>query len=330
MVQRDFPQAALIRNTENAGFARANNQALQVSRGRYILLLNPDTHVFPDGLDRMMAFMDENPRVGAITAKIWLDTGKTLRSFLIHPFTMGFFIFAFSPLARFFPRNEVLRKIWDADIRLWLSKDPVEVDAFAGACMMIRRETLNNVGPMDDNFFMFFEDLDWCLRMKRAGWKLFSLPEAEIVHLAHQSPSDRLEELYLESLAYYLRKHYPLPIVWGLYLLHSCAGVIARCLERLGIGIVNESGRVLDLASKRIVWPEIPDAKGYVLEISNDPLFTAKGGSVVDENFYEVAPEILERWPNGLYFFRVAPIYGDGHVGRFSDAVTLTKRGRRE
>jgi len=325
VIERNFPEVVLIKNSENVGFARANNQGLRIRNGNYVLLLNPDTLVLPEAINRMIVFMDKNPKVGAVTPRIWLDEGKTLQSHILHPFTIGQYIFGFTPLGRLFPRNWVFKKMWNKDIEVWRSKNPLEVDCFAGACIMVRGGVIENVGPLDENFFMFFEDTDWCLRMKKAGWRLFFLPEAEIVHFAHQSPSDRLLEMYRNSLVYYLKKHYHWLILGFLNSLFLFFKAISKIFSYFNFGIIKKTESIELQASNKLHWPEVAYAEGYILEISIDPTFTNKAGSIVENNSYEIPPEILHRWPDGFYLWKVAPIYSNGNIGEFSTPKVFKK-----
>lgn len=325
-IGQQFPDVILIRNIENAGFARANNQGIEISKGKYILILNPDTVLFPEALDRMIAFMDKNPDIGATTPKIWLDEKKTLQSCMLHPFTIENYIFAYSLLGRVFFHNWVLKKLWKKDIEIWLSKDPLEVDCIAGTCIMVRREILKTVGLLDNNFFMFFEDVDWCLRMRKKGWRLFLLPDADIIHIAHQSPSDRKSEMHHNSQVYYLKKHYSWPAIWFLNKFLLFCSIILKFKSYTNIFFGKKNiVTVSEAGSNRLQWPDINQAKGYILEISSDQTFLNKGGSIVEKNSYEFPIEMMNRWTYNIFFWRVAPIYQDGNIGEFS----LTKSFKR-
>jgi GT2 family glycosyltransferase len=324
-IERQFPDVILIRNSENVGFARANNQGIKISRGQYILILNPDTVLFPEALDRMIAFIEKNPDAGAITPKIWLDERKTLQSCILHPFTIENYIFAYS-LGRAFLHNWVLKKLWKKDIEIWLSKDPLEVNCIAGTCIMVRREVLKTAGLLDENFFMFFEDVDWCLRMKKAGWGLFLVPDAEIMHIAHQSPSDRISEIHHNSQIYYLRKHYRWPAIWFLNKVILFCSIFSKFKSYLNILYDRKNiVTVSETYSNRLQWPEINQAKGYILEISSDQTFLNKGASIVGKNSYEFPIEMMHRWTYNIFFWRVAPIYHDGSIGEFSITKSFKK-----
>lgn len=322
-IEREFPGVILIKNTTNSGFAPANNQGIEISKGKYVLLLNSDTLTFQNSLDGMMTFMDAHSNVGAVTPRIWLDEGKTLQSHILHPFTVRRFLYEFTPLGEIFPGNTVYKSMWSKDIRAWLADAPLEVDCFSGACMMVRREALNEVGPLDERFFMFFEDVDFCMRLKEAGWKFFLVPDAEIVHLAHQSPSNRLQEIYMDSLAHFLEKHYPFYVRWFLNASFLFGKVLGKVISNLPIRKACEDGHVSNILS----WSRDPAATGYILEIAVDPSFINKAGNFLRETCYEIPREILSRWPKGSYFWRVAPLMNNGTEGEFSTPKVFRKQG---
>jgi hypothetical protein len=184
MIRREFPDVRLIPNAENLGFARANNQGMLVSRGRYILLLNPDTIVAEKSIAGMAAFLDRSRATGAVGPKILYPDGTiqyTCARNLPNLLT-GFL--DLSGLAYKYPKGRItgswLMGYWDHN-------DERNVDAISGACMMVRREVIDRIGLLDEKYFMYGEDIDWCYRIKRDGWQIRYLPTAEITHFAGQS-----------------------------------------------------------------------------------------------------------------------------------------------
>lgn len=192
----------LIANAENVGFARACNQGLRTSRGRYALLLNPDTRVVPGALEALVAFMDAHPEAGAAGPALLNPDGSlqpsggefpSLRQLLaIHPIVAGLLPAPEHPLRR-------------RDF-----SEVAEVDEVSGACMIVRRAAIDEVGLLDENFFLYFEDLDWCLRLKRAGWRVYHLPEARVIHhwRSRNDPNPYARVHHLRSQLYYVRKHF--------------------------------------------------------------------------------------------------------------------------
>lgn len=181
IIKKQFSQVKIIINKQNKGFAYANNQAMQIATGKYILLLNNDTILKNNALDKMVAFMDSNPKVGALTCKLFDADEKTIqRNCRTFPTPFGTLFGRASLLTRLFPNNPLSAKNTLSD---WNYDSIREVDWVSGAALMVRNEIINNVGVLDDKtYYMYWEDTDWCKRIRDAGWKIYFIPEAEIIH----------------------------------------------------------------------------------------------------------------------------------------------------
>lgn len=177
-VVRGFAGVRLIENRANLGFVRAVNQGLKVARGRYILVLNPDTEVRPGAVGALVRFMAGHPRVGLVGPKLLYPDGvlqPSRRRFpdLLTLFTEGTFV------QWHLPGLGIFRGFYCQDLP---ADVPHPVDWVTGACMLVRREAVEEVGPLDERFFMYSEELDWCRRLWSAGWQVYYVPEAEVVH----------------------------------------------------------------------------------------------------------------------------------------------------
>ena len=202
MVAAEFPEARLIRNAENVGFPRGNNVGIAASAGRYVLLLNSDTMVPAGALARLVAFMDAHPQAGACSPRLLqLDGTPQPYAFGCDP-TLGYL------LRRGFSRLLFRRPLHD-----WGVAETIEVDWVSGACLLIRREAIDQVGGLDEAMFMYFEDNDWCRRMRLAGWQVYYVPTVAITHIGgaglKQNPAARAA--YYHSLAHFYAKHYRWP-----------------------------------------------------------------------------------------------------------------------
>jgi len=206
-VKERFPQVNIIANKDNLGFAKANNQAITKSHGEYVLLLNPDTIVFEGAIKKMIDRIGQDQNIGVLGPKIITGDGRTIsycggRKF---PSVMSivFGITTLDRYSRFFDSHSM--KYWDhADSR--------EVDAISGSCMLIRRKTIQGVGMLDESFFMYAEDIDWCYRIKKSGWDIYYYAAAEIMHYGEKSACQKFTEVdnALESLKtyyVYFKKH---------------------------------------------------------------------------------------------------------------------------
>lgn len=205
MVRAEFPQVVLIANSENRGYAGGNNQALAQAQGEYVLLLNPDTEVFPDTLDRALAFLEAHPDAGAVGAKQFFPGGRVQASVRGFP-TPANLLWEVSGLARLFPR-------WLGGYRMrGFTYDGVAVvEQPMATFLMVRRAVVEQVGLMDEAFPLFFNDVDWCYRIVQAGWRIYFVPEVQILH--HGGASTRQVRLSAireshRALEVFYRKHY--------------------------------------------------------------------------------------------------------------------------
>ncbi|MDR6720364.1 glycosyltransferase family 2 protein [Paenibacillus sp. 2003] len=207
-IRKVYPQVHLIANKDNTGFAVANNQGMKVANGRYILLLNSDTVVQPDTLQTMVGFMDCHPEMGASGCKVILPDGSLdkacKRGF---PTPSASFYYAFG-ISRLFPDRPKFNQYQLGHLS---PDDEYPVDCLVGAFMLVRRETIDQVGGLDETFFMYGEDIDWCYRIKEAGWGIFYYPRTYIVHYkggsARRKPLKITYEFHRAMWVFH-RKHY--------------------------------------------------------------------------------------------------------------------------
>ena len=200
-LQERFSSVHLIQNKRNLGFAKANNQALSQSEGKYVLLLNPDTQLKQGAIERILDFMEGHLEVGVAGPQLLNPDGSKQNS-----------IANFPSLATELLNKNLLR--WLCPSRFpGKEKDylePIEVDSVIGACMMVRKHAIDQVGLLDEDYFLFLEETDWCFRMKKAGWKIFHLPFAEILHFQGKSAEPerkRAKVEYYRSRYYFFRKN---------------------------------------------------------------------------------------------------------------------------
>jgi len=248
MVKLEFPEVKLIENCQNLGFAKAANQGLIENEGRYTLLLNPDTVVLPNALDRMVEFMDENPGAGALGCKLLNSDGSLQPSCRSFP-TLRAAFFENSGLERLFPKNRLIGKY---RMGYWEHNCVREVDQPMGSVLMLRTATVNQVGLMDEQFYMYYEEVDWCYRIKKRGWKIYFTPHAGVVHHAGQSTSQALGNMLIEryrSMHKFFRKHFGL-IPEALLKCMNFFGLILR----ITFGAVIIGGRFFGKNKKREYW----------------------------------------------------------------------------
>lgn len=208
MVQRKYPFVHLIVHDQNLGFSRGNNVALRRCRGRYVLVLNPDTLVQENTIRAMIEFMDACPDAGAAGCKV-LNPDGSLQLTCKRSFPSPWVAFTkISGLSRIFPKSRLFGRY----NLTYLDEDRVhEVDAIAGSFMFLRREMFDTVGLLDESFFMYGEDLDWCFRMWEKGWKIYYVPTTQIIHYKGESTSrsgfDDIRAFY-EAMEIFVEKHF--------------------------------------------------------------------------------------------------------------------------
>ncbi len=206
-VEQEFPQVRLVRNACNLGFTSANNQGIRLSSGRYLLLLNPDTEVRDSAISVQGQYLDSNPAVAVVGPQLMNADGSVQSSRRRFPTVITAFIES-TVLQRYLGGLPVIRRYYFEDKP---DNFVQEVDWLVGACLMVRREAIEQVGSLDEDFFMYFEELDLCYRLKKARWKIVYLPEAQVVHYYGQSSEKDLPHRHIyfnDSKCKFFRKHY--------------------------------------------------------------------------------------------------------------------------
>lgn len=207
IVRQRFPQVHLIVNDENRGFAAACNQGIVNSQGRYVLLLNPDTRVLDNALGLLVDFMEENHRAGMVGAQLLHADGSFQHSAFRFPGLAQLFL-------DFFPLNHrLLNSRLNGRYPRWLYERgrPFPIDHPLGAAMMVRREVIEQVGMLDERFFMYCEEIDWAMRIRQAGWEIYCVPQAKIVHYVAQSTQQFRDQMFValwRSRYLLFEKHY--------------------------------------------------------------------------------------------------------------------------
>ena len=210
MLLRHFPEAHLIQNDENVGFARANNQAMTASQGRYMLLFNSDAIATPGAIQSLLDLARIQPRAGIVGAQLVNRDGSFQASHTSFPTLWQEFLML-TGLGRLFYGQ------WYPSHSPEEEKGPQTVDYVEGACLLVRREAFEDVGGLDESYFMYAEEVDWCHAMRERGWQVWYQPEAKVIHLGGGSSRDRQiqreADLY-RSRVQFFRKHYGDRAAW--------------------------------------------------------------------------------------------------------------------
>ena len=231
MVHEHFPAVHLIENTENVGFARGNNIGIRESQGEYILLLNSDTKVVDNAIEKLVAFLDSHPDVAVVTSRLVYPNMTDQGVARMFPTPMNALFGRRSLLTRLFPNNKYSKRYMIS--RRNQSEEPFEVDWVSGACLMVRKKVIEDVGLLDEKFFMYWEDADLCFRIKQKNWKIYCIPEAIVIHFEGKSSqkqkNSRMIIEFNKGVYRYYRKHH-IKNLFGPKNLTVVLGLTARTL----------------------------------------------------------------------------------------------------
>ncbi len=209
MVRQAYPGVTLIANAENRGFAAANNQGLAVATGDKLLLLNPDTIILDGAIDVMCRWLDAHEDVGCVGCQVWEDPETIQRTSFADPGPLNLALVEFG-IYRMAPRHPVFGRPEYGD---WDRRSERDVDVVSGMFMLVPRHVFEAVGYLDEAFFIYAEEADWCRRIRDAGWRCVFAPVARILHLEGGSKStaqirSRMHVQKQKSKTIYARKHY--------------------------------------------------------------------------------------------------------------------------
>ncbi len=312
MIAASFPGVHLIANDENVGFTRANNQAWRAARGRHFMLLNSDTRVLPGALDRMVAYLDRHPDVGAVSARTWLDDARTLELASLPPLHPATILCASSDALRPFTP---LRRFHRDNRRIWRGREDVEVQALVGACFMVRQQIRDALGPLDERMFMYFEDADWSHRIRAMGLRLVVLKDAFIVHYHDKSGAQnpRKHQIFEESMITFYKKVYSMPTLAAF----GAAMKLKSPLDRVYRGLRKRlrpqpEATPVPIGDPRLRWPAVEGARGHLLEIGLDPAFAAIAGRYLDACEIDLTPLASPETVGRYYHWRVFGVDAEG------------------
>ena len=239
MVRGKFPQVRLIANSENVGFSRANNQAVRESKAEYVVLLNPDTVVGEDVFHKVLAFMDTHPKAGGLGVKMIDGTGTFLPESKRGLPTPAVAFYKIIGLTRLFPRSKVFGRYHLGHLK---ENEAARIEILSGACMFLRKETLDKVGLLDESFFMYGEDIDLSYRITLSGYQNWYFPKARIIHYKGESTkksSVNYVFVFYNAMAIFAQKHFTRRrtdffslLINGSIYLSAAAAIVARFFKR--------------------------------------------------------------------------------------------------
>ena len=260
MIETKFPWVKLIKSQENLGFSRGNNVAIRQCTGRYIALVNPDVIVFQGCLDALADFLDQNPKVGDVGPRVF-NPDMTMQSTCRHFPTLWNNFCDSTGLAARFKKS----KFFAGEHMFYFPHDrTLAVDVIVGCFSMIRRETFDQVGLLDEDLFMYGDDVDWCRRARNAGWEMVFYPGGQAIHDRGKTTAPypvRFAVAQQRSVLHYWKKHHSFPGVLGirlLMLIHHVLRYAAGLVATLGGIRENASGAVRKQVSgaclRELLW----------------------------------------------------------------------------
>jgi GT2 family glycosyltransferase len=203
IIKDQFPEVTLIENRENLGFAKANNQAIEVCDAcEYILLLNPDTVLKPDAIHKLVQFLEEHNAAGAVAPALCYPNGKPQAAGGYDLSILTAFNYFLFPSVLF---PNVFKGFFIDHKRIKNRSHPVELDWIAGTCLLLKKRVVEQAGGLNESYFLYAEDAEWCARIRKAGWKIFFLPDVEIIHY-HGASSQSLSSQWISALIDYIRE----------------------------------------------------------------------------------------------------------------------------
>lgn len=296
----------LVRNERNVGFAVANNQGIERASGRYLCFLNPDTTVLDGALDALLQHLYRHPDVGAVGPRFWIDDERTLLLPPGDPTTLAFLLG--QTVGGAFPTwGEWYAHKWHRwALMLWRSQRPVAVPMLPGACMVASRGVVDRTGGFDPRYFLYYEDADWCRRVRRAGYQLVVIPDAEVVHYYNQSAQldpHRAQGHALLSQAMFVRSHYGR---LGLWLYRATRAISRRVVSWRRPAAMRQ---VIDLG--RLAAPPRLSVTGgtppreIVVEIGYDCRGVPSSAAFVHGASFQFPIPVWERMQPGRYYARM-------------------------
>ena len=263
-LRRAFPDVGIMSNERNLGFAKANNLAVRQAHGRYVALLNTDAVLTPLSIATIVDFMDRNPKA-AICGGQLLNADGTMQNSIANIPTLATELLNKSLLRRLFPRRYPGKES--------RFDHPVEVESIIGACMVVAKKAIDMVGLLDESYFFFFEETDWCMLMKKNGWSVFFHPQAHIFHLQGRTAKKNIVAArieYWKSRYIFFRKHYS-SVIWVLLATCLIVKLFVSLLVQLVACPVSRGARTrLGINTRLLFWHLLGCPAGWGLASKAD------------------------------------------------------------
>ena len=233
-----------MENNENRGFAAANNQGIKIAAGRYLLLLNPDTIILEGAIQKAIKYADIHAEAAVVGCQVWLNSTEIQKTCFQFP-SLRNIVVQLSGLHRIFSNSRIINK---ETYGWWDRRTPMEVDVISGMFMLVRKIAIEKIGMMDEAYFVYAEETDWCYRFRQAGWKCLFTPDARIIHVHGGSNSTAQVKIKMfvqmqKSILIFMRKHYGF-LSWSMAKMIFIFSLSLRILATCIVAIVNHNENI--------------------------------------------------------------------------------------
>lgn len=320
LLERDFPGIRLIRNRDNMGFVTANNQAIREASGEYIMFLNSDTILHQaEMIEGLTSFMDDHRgEVGGVSPRMFLDR-ECILELPSHP-CFSPFLFA-SSASRFGRRFPQVKNFWTRNRKLWKGDYlALEVPALIGACMMVPRNLLEEIGGFDKRLFMFFEDMVLSHRIRQKGLKLVILSDFSLIHLYNKSGemNPKVEKYFIDGMKIVFPEMYGFPSFLCGILCYKTLSLSEKFAKKFD---VRKEIQVKSKEDHFLEWNELPETKKYLVEFSMDPTFLGVVGAVSEEPRFSLRAVMDPDTDGRIYYWRWTTLEPEGRQYKYDKFV---------
>ncbi|MBN1593929.1 MAG: glycosyltransferase family 2 protein [Candidatus Coatesbacteria bacterium] len=326
----------LIESKQNLGFGKACNLGVERACGEYVLLLNPDVFLLPGALRALLDDVSHLDGFGAAMGRTFWDDSLEFQVSSLKELSPLASVVQMTTIRRFL--GGIFEDLWEMDWAMWGSEEPFEVMGVPGGFMLMPTDLFRTLAGFDNRFFMYFEDNDLCLRIRKAGRKIFCLPNAGAIHYCGQSLRNYTGQMAMvqeQSLLSFYKKHFP--VLGRLLLVAIRADKMARTAAKCLLGLLAGKGSSSEVPvggpdGIELKWESIPGAEYYYLEVTQDPCFLHRVGARVTGISYLLRHKAYQMLNSDVYFWRAVPMRGTcraGRIqsGRFRITGDLVKRG---
>jgi len=309
---KQYDNVFLILNKDNIGYAKAVNIGLELSKGNYILISNPDVLYLKNSIKELITAIDSVSNCGAVSPRVWWDEKQTFLLPNNELITPGYIFIKSLASHNVYLEKYILREWLKKTLLYWKAEKYLEVELISGSCIMTRKNIVNMVGNFDEQFPLYFEDTDWFLRVKKAGYTLYYVPEANVVHFYNQSAKQEKESSNLKfnlSMKKFLRKHFKKQM----YLFDP----LNKVLDYKSVSVKSFSFKELGFLKEPIFFT-IKHNSAKLLLLSPNECMMPAAASFLKSDYFVMNKYLWDRLSYGRYFIKIFDLNGNKELESFS------------